>query len=36
MVGFLAALSVPCEVLAPDELRAALRAHGEHLAQVNR
>ncbi len=36
MVGYLAALSVPCEVLGPDELRTALRAHGEHLAQVNR
>ncbi|HLG67413.1 MAG TPA: WYL domain-containing protein [Acidimicrobiales bacterium] len=36
MVGFLAALPVPCEILAPDELRAALRAHGELLAQANR
>jgi len=36
MVGFLAALPFPCEVLAPEELRAALRAHGERLARANR
>ena len=36
MVGFLATLPVLCEVLAPEALRAALRARGEHLAQANR
>lgn len=35
MVGYLASLYPPCEVLGPPELRDALRAHAEAIAQVN-
>jgi predicted DNA-binding transcriptional regulator YafY len=35
MVGYLAGLYPPCEVLGPPELRDTLRAHAEAVAQAN-
>ena len=35
MVGYLAGLYPPCEVLDPPQLRDALRAHGQAIARAN-
>jgi hypothetical protein len=35
MVGYLAGLYPPCEVLDPPELRDALRAHALGIARAN-
>ena len=35
MVRYLAGLAIPCEVMNPPELRAALRAHAEALVAAN-
>jgi predicted DNA-binding transcriptional regulator YafY len=36
MVGYLAGLNPPCEVLDPPELRDALQAHATAVAKANR
>jgi predicted DNA-binding transcriptional regulator YafY len=35
MVGYLAGLNPPCEVLDPPELRLALRSHATAVAAAN-